>query len=205
MAKIVFACFSPHPPIILPEVGSKKNHKAVSETIGALKKLEKKLLRQNPDLLIISSPHPDWGFEVPLRFLAENFDGEIKTMLTGTEKPSFYFEKGKQFCKNLEKEKNCGIIASGDLSHCLKKDGPCGFNTQGPLFDKALIKALNGKNVNVFLSLDEKYPQAMECGLRSFSFALGILHESGISWKPEILSYQGPFGVGYLVVNFKLN
>jgi len=54
------------------------------------------------------------------------------------------------------------------------------------------------------LKLDELYPEAGECGLRSFCFLLGILEASGISWQPEILSYEGPFGVGYLVVNFKL-
>jgi len=31
-----------------------------------------------------------------------------------------------------------------------------------------------------------------------------MLEESGIDWQPEILSYEGPFGVGYLVANFKL-
>jgi len=48
------------------------------------------------------------------------------------------------------------------------------------------------------------YPEAGECGLRSFSFLLGILEEAKIDWKAEILSYEAPFGVGYLVANFKL-
>ncbi|GAI58233.1 unnamed protein product, partial [marine sediment metagenome] len=51
---------------------------------------------------------------------------------------------------------------------------------------------------------DDMFPEAGECGLRSFCFLLGILEASGIAWQPEILSYQGPFGVGYLVANFKL-
>jgi len=34
---------------------------------------------------------------------------------------------------------------------------------------------------------------------------LGILEESKINWQPEILSYEAPFGVGYLVVNFKFS
>jgi hypothetical protein len=33
---------------------------------------------------------------------------------------------------------------------------------------------------------------------------LGILEASGINYQPEILSYEDPFGVGYLVANFKL-
>ena len=38
---------------------------------------------------------------------------------------------------------------------------------------------------------------AGECGLRSILILLGIL--SGNKIKPEVLSYEGPFGVGYLV------
>jgi hypothetical protein len=33
---------------------------------------------------------------------------------------------------------------------------------------------------------------------------LGILDEARLAWKADILSYEGPFGVGYLVADFKL-
>ena len=101
-------------------------------------------------------------------------------------------------------DKKYALIASGDLSHCLKKEGPYGFHPDGPKFDKALIDALKEKNIEKILKLDETYPDAGECGLRSFCFLLGILEESGINYQPEILSCEGPFGVGYLVANFKL-
>jgi len=41
---------------------------------------------------------------------------------------------------------------------------------------------------------------AGECGLRSFIIMLGSLFGQKIS--SEILSYEGPFGVGYLVAAF---
>ena len=74
----------------------------------------------------------------------------------------------------------------------------------GPKFDKALIDALKKKDIKTIFKLDDLYPEAGECGLRSFCFLLGILEASGIKWQPEVLSYEGPFGVGYLVANFKL-
>jgi len=205
---IVFACISPHPPIILPSVGSPEDRAQVEKTIEALEKLGKKLKEAKPDLIIISAPHPDWGFNVPLFFLAKDFRGEIKTYLIGIESPKFYFEQGKkigqeQFLTDLT-DKKYALIASGDLSHCLKKEGPYGFHPDGPKFDKALIDALKEKNIEKILKLDETYPDAGECGLRSFCFLLGILEESGINYQPEILSCEGPFGVGYLVANFKL-
>ena len=89
------------------------------------------------------------------------------------------------------------------MSHCLKDDGPYGFHPDGPKFDKDLIESLKKKDIEKILKLGELYPGAGECGLRSFCFLLGILEESGINYQPEILSYEGPFGVGYLVVDFK--
>lgn len=202
---IKFVCFSPHPPLLLPNVGSDKNKQKVKKTIESLEYLEELLKKVNPDSIIISSPHPEWGFNVPLHFLAPSFKGgEIKTYLIGLESPAFYFEKGKKTYQDLKKNKKHALIASGDMSHCLKEESPYGFHADGPKFDQALIEFLKKKDIKNFLKLDEMFPEAGECGLRSFSFVLGILEESGINWHPEILSYEGPFGVGYLVVNFKI-
>ena len=208
MEKIVLAAISPHPPIILPTVGSEEDRAQVKNTIESLEKLGKKLKETNPDSVIISAPHPDWGFNVPLFFLAKDFKGEITTYLVGLEEPRFYFEKGKEVYKSISQRSNSqkvALIASGDMSHCLKEEGPYGFNPDGPKYDKALIDALKKKDIETILKLDDLYPEAGECGLRSFCFLLGILEASGINWQPEILSYEGPFGVGYLVVNFKLS
>ena len=203
---IVFAAISPHPPIILPSVGSKEDRKKSEGTIESLDKLGKKLKELNSDTIIISSPHSDWGFNVPLYFLAQDFKGEIKTYLMGNQFPEFYFEEGKRIYKSDIKNSKLkfALIASGDLSHCLKEDGPYGFHPEGPNFDKDLIESLRKKDIDKILKLGDTYPMAGECGLGSFSFLLGILEESGINYKPEILSYEDPFGVGYLVANFKL-
>lgn len=202
---IVFAAISPHPPLILPSVGSEEDRTKVKNTIEALEKLGKELKEKNPDSIIISAPHPDWGFNVPLHFLASDFKGEIKEILIGLEPPQFYFEEGKKLYRSINQK--VAIIASGDTSHCLKEEGPYGFNPAGPEFDKALIEALKNKDIETILQLDEKYPEADECGLRSFCFLLGILEAhstgSGLTWKPEVLSYEGPFGVGYLAADFK--
>jgi len=204
MPKIVFAAISPHPPIILPSVGSGGDRLQVKKTIESLENLGERLKEAQADSIIISSPHPDWGFNVPLYFLAKDFKGKVKTFLIGLETPEFYFSEGKKLRGELFSAEKLALIASGDLSHCLKEGGPYGFHPDGPKFDKALIDALKKKDIKTILKLDEMYPEAGECGLRSFCFLLGILEASGIDWQPEILSYEGPFGVGYLVANFKL-
>ncbi len=215
---IIFACISPHPPIILPSVGSPEDRDQVKNTIKLLESLGKKLSEVGPQSIIISSPHPDWGFNVPLFFLAKDFKGKIETYLTGLESPKFYFEEGKKLYNKLKIENlklnpvpeqvrygaRIALIASGDLSHCLREDGPYGFQPDGPKFDKDLIDALKKKDIEKILKLDDLYPEAGECGLGSICFLLGTLEASGINYQPEILSYEGPFGVGYLVANFKL-
>ncbi len=42
--------------------------------------------------------------------------------------------------------------------------------------------------------------KAGECGMRSIAMLLGVINE--VDLKPNILSYEGPFGVGYLVAEF---
>ncbi|OGZ18889.1 MAG: hypothetical protein A2Z68_01270 [Candidatus Nealsonbacteria bacterium RBG_13_38_11] len=204
MSNIVFSAISPHPPIILPSVGSKQDREKVKETIESLYSLAKEFVKIKAQQIVISSPHPDWGFEVPLYFLANDFKGKIERILVDLESPEFYFKEGKRIYKTLDKDKKYAIIASGDLSHCLKTDGPYGLNPQGEKFDKELIESLKKKDIESILKLDDKYPEAGECGLRSICFLLGMLEESGVNWQSEILSYQSPFGVGYLVANFKL-
>jgi len=117
MSNIIFASISPHPPIILPSVGSPEDRAQVKKTITALEKLGKKLKEANPDSIIISAPHPDWGFNVPLFFLAKDFKGEIQTYLMDLEAPEFYLNQGKEIYKKLDKNKKYALIASGDLSH----------------------------------------------------------------------------------------
>lgn len=230
---IVFAAIAPHPPILLPTVGSKADREKVEKTIKSLELLGKKLKEANPDTIIISAPHPDWGIKVPLHFLSSKLKTQsaklrLKTqnyqapnnivinlandlvvypVLTTLDSPKQHFEWGKESYNKAIKQFNnltIAFVASGDLSHCLKEDGPYGFHPDGPKFDEALIKFLKEKNMEKILQLDEMYPEAGECGLRSFCFLLGALDASGLNWQPEILSYEGPFGVGYLVTNFKL-
>lgn len=198
---IKFAGISPHAPILLPGTGSPADRQKLQKTLSALKTLSKDFQKAKIDEIIISSPHQDWGFNVPLFFLAKNFKGKVTPILTGFESPAEYFKLGQDFASRILAKKNYAVVASGDLSHCLKDDGPYGFNPDGPKFDQALIGALKKKDIKSLLTLEEKYPEAGNCGLRSFAFALGLLKATQTKINPKILSYEGPFGVGYSVTS----
>lgn len=94
-------------------------------------------------------------------------------------------------------DRNIVYIASGDCSHVLKNDGPYGYRPEGPAFDKALEEIVEDGNLDKMLDFNEEFcDQAAECGLRSFVMMDGALTD--IPYKAELLSYEGPFGVGYL-------
>lgn len=104
------------------------------------------------------------------------------------------------------------LIASGDLSHRLaegapasptSQGGPAGCSDSGKDFDKQLVEFISQNKVRDILEMDEEFvDEAGECGYRSILILLGAL--DGLKYTPEVLSYEGPFGVGYLVANFDL-
>ncbi|NIM46865.1 MAG: hypothetical protein GTN40_01765, partial [Candidatus Aenigmarchaeota archaeon] len=138
---LTYGVISPHPPIILPEIG-KDQLKFVRKTIESLEKAAKNLTKAKPDELIIISPHTEHGFYVPLYYLGKHLPRDIKITQILVTNPSykFYYEEGKKVGKDTKNSQaRLAIIASGDLSHCLKEDGPYGFNPAGPKLDKIIV------------------------------------------------------------------
>jgi len=202
---IVYGVISPHPPIILPEIG-RGEIKKVKKTISALEKAGENLGKINPDKIVIISPHTQHGFEVPLYYLGKNLkpDTKIEEILVTNPSYKYYYELGKKYAERFKKSKDrVVIIASGDLSHVLKDDGPYGFNPAGPKLDKIIVDGIKNNDAESLLNIDpEILDQGAECGLRSILFLMGTFSKVQ-SPKTKILSYEGPFGVGYLVATFK--
>lgn len=90
------------------------------------------------------------------------------------------------------------LVASGDLSHRLIPGAPAGYSPRGEEYDRRLAELLREGRLEEILDLDEDFvEEAGECALRSFVIALGAL--PGKDFRGEVLSYEGPFGVGYMV------
>lgn len=94
------------------------------------------------------------------------------------------------------------FVASGDLSHRLIPGAPAGYDERGPVFDRRVVEILSEGD---FLSLEQidgdLVHGAGECGLRSLIALGGFLGEQQ-PLEPHIYSYEGPYGVGYLVAAF---
>lgn len=92
-------------------------------------------------------------------------------------------------------------IGSGDLSHKLTPDGPYGFAPDGPVFDERIEEIFRTGDLLGLLTMDPGLAdRAAECGLRSFQIMAGAL--DGTPVRAELLSHEGPFGVGYGVACF---
>lgn len=95
------------------------------------------------------------------------------------------------------------LVASGDMSHKLTEDGPYGFAPEGPVFDRTVADIFARGDLRELFSLDAALCDgAAECGLRSFEIMAGALE--GLPFTSELLSYEGPFGVGYGVAAFEV-
>jgi len=147
----------------------------------------------------------DHGTMIPLYFI-NKYLSDYKIVRIGISGLSFieHYNFGKCIAEAADSlNRKVVIIASGDLSHMLKDEGPYGYTEEGPIFDKEVTSAMADGDFMRFLTCDEEFCEiAAECGLRSFIIMTGAL--DGKAVKPELLSYEGPFGVGYAVASFEV-
>ncbi|MDD3113772.1 MAG: AmmeMemoRadiSam system protein A [Candidatus Izemoplasmatales bacterium] len=151
------------------------------------------------------SPALDHGSLVPLYFINQEYTDYklVRVSLSGLSLLSHY-QLGKIIQQVAEKRsENSVFIASGDLSHKLKENGPYGFHPEGPRFDQDMTQAMENADFMRFLTCSEQCSeQAAECGHRSLVIMAGALDGRKVS--AELLSYEGPFGVGYAIAAFKV-
>ncbi|RQD70097.1 MAG: AmmeMemoRadiSam system protein A [Tindallia sp. MSAO_Bac2] len=96
-----------------------------------------------------------------------------------------------------EQNENIILLASGDLSHRLRHDGPYGKHPSGPIFDELVVKAFKEKNLDQLKNIStDLRNEAAECGLNPFIAASEMVKP--MRCNIELCSYEGPFGVGYL-------
>ena len=151
-------------------------------------------------------PKLDHGTMVPLYFIKEACGGSFSSRFVRIGLSGFAFEehyKLGQLVQRTAKEigKKIVFIASGDLSHRLKEEGPYGYKKEGPKYDEIVMEYASNKDFFSMLMMKEELCDlAGECGHRSFCMMAGVL--DGIEVKATKLSYEGPFGVGYGIVSF---
>ena len=254
---IKYAVITPHPPLIIPDIGGRYLGE-VTSTVESMVTLGKKIKEISPETFIVVSPHCELFLKYFGVVTQERIEGdfrefgapmvklefEIDTTLTqriidsaresdlpvreildvyldhGAMVPLYYLtreldykprlvlisfsllplERIYSFGKVIDSvaEENVVFVASGDMSHRLLPGAPNGYDPMGKIFDQAVVEIVKSGNLKGLLDLDpELVERAGECGLRSLVMLAGVM--DGKKVRTRVLSYEGPFGVGYLV------
>ncbi|MBQ5676201.1 MAG: AmmeMemoRadiSam system protein A [Lachnospiraceae bacterium] len=151
-------------------------------------------------------PRLDHGMMVPLYFIKEACGGHFPSQFVRIGLSGLSFEAHYKVGQLIQKTaralgRKIVLIASGDLSHRLKEDGPYGYKKEGPVYDeKIMTYAAQGDFLSLLMMGEDFCELAGECGHRSLCIMAGAL--DGIEVKATPLSYEGTFGVGYGIVSF---
>lgn len=149
-------------------------------------------------------PSLDHATMIPLYFLQQVSSSPFRILRIGLSglPLSMHYKLGQMVERAAEKQgRRIVWIASGDLSHKLKSDGPYGFSKNGPVYDERIMKVMGCGAFEQLFDFDETFLEsAAECGHRSFVEMAGAF--DGLAVRPQKLSHEGPFGVGYGVCTF---
>lgn len=145
----------------------------------------------------------DHGTLVPLHFVNRHYSGYklVSVGLSGLPLPVHYRlgQAIKETAEHLERK--TVIIASGDLSHYLKEDGPYGYRSEGPEYDHRIMEVMGEADFGQLLGFSDGFcDRAGECGHRAFAIMAGALDRTAVAVRR--LSYQGTFGVGYGICTY---
>lgn len=155
---------------------------------------------ENYEVATLPQHDLDHGTAVPLYFLVRNgWQGKVVTLGYSFLSNEDHLRFGSCIRKAVDRVgRRVAFIASGDLSHRLKPRAPAGYNPDAHLFDEQVVDALRSNAPQRIVEIDHNLRKlAGECGYRSMLVAIGASSELPVSC--EVLSYEAPFGVGYLV------
>jgi MEMO1 family protein len=156
-------------------------------------------------LQLISEPLIDYGVYIPLFLLATPLPQlKIVPIYDSTLDLTEHHRFGKLLRHQLQLDHHrIAVIASADLSHRLKPNSPAGYSPKAEKFDNKLVELLSkGKTDDVLKIKDDLIKESGECGLKVIAMLLGMLDE--LTYEPKKLSYEAPFGVGYLTMRYNL-
>jgi len=165
-----------------------------------------KEMGQKREVRFVSEEDLNYGSAVPL-YMLDSYLKSIKVLPVHTSsslnKKEHYIVGQKMAEVLKERSEKIALIATGTLSHRLKKNSPGGYSPKGSRFDNRLIELFKDPNgLNKIINFDEKLAdEALERSLNQISLLLGII---GDNYQAKILSYQNDFGIGYLSVSFDL-
>ena len=153
------------------------------------------------ELRLLDRDYPlDHGALVPLYYLHEaGWRGPIVVIGFTLQSNEEHLAFGRAISAGAGAiNRSVALVASGDLSHRLIVGGPYDYEPTAHLFDEQIVDAVARGDSSGVTGIDPVLRnRAGECGYRSIVIALGSVGEN-LS-DHQVLSYEGPYGVGYMV------
>jgi AmmeMemoRadiSam system protein A/AmmeMemoRadiSam system protein B len=186
--------------------GDFTNFRAPTATVAAdldedlLEAIASRARQEKYEILPLRDFELDHGTAVPLYFLQHNgWAGRVVALGYSFLPNEDHLRFGNCIRQAVDSlGRRAAFIASGDLSHRLKPEAPAGYNAEAHLFDEEVVDAIRDSAPDRIINIDQKLRRmAGECGYRSMLVAFGATQEMKLSC--EVLNYEAPFGVGYLV------
>lgn len=140
----------------------------------------------------------DHGALVPLWYLTDaGWHGPTVVLSLNHPQAGGLVELGRVIAAaSVTLGRRIAIVASGDMSHRLKPGAPAGYDPRAKRFDRAFIETVGRGAYHNLLRLDPGLQElAAEDAVDST-----VIAASAVGWSAaghEVLSYEGPFGVGY--------
>ena len=142
---------------------------------------------------------------IPLWFINKKYTDYklIRIGLSGFSL-SEHYRLGQLIQKSIDETgRRVFFVGSGDLSHKLLAEGPYGLDENGPVYDERIMRDMGAADFGALLDYPPEFlDRAAECGHRSFCIMAGAL--DGLRVRPEMLSHEGTFGVGYGIVLYHM-
>jgi AmmeMemoRadiSam system protein A/AmmeMemoRadiSam system protein B len=165
-----------------------------------LKAISRAASDEDYEVLGIRGHELDHGTAVPLYFLQRNgWQGRVVALGYSFLSNEDHLRFGSCIKRATEEAgRAVAFVASGDLSHRLKPEAPAGYYPQAHLFDEEVVGAIRDAQPERIININQDLRRlAGECGYRSMLVALGVTENAEQDY--EVLHYEAPFGVGYLV------
>lgn len=192
----------------LEEFGDLEHKFSFSGDIGLGHRIKEMVETKMPVVDLVSNRVEDYSLALMVYFLNKMQKNGIKILPVsighGFQK-EFLIMFGEYVKEKMASlNERYGVVAVGDLSHKLSEDSPGGFAKAGVLFDNQFVRGIRNEELNESLSIDPKIiNEAEQCIFDPFCVLSGIVQD--MEYDAKVLSYEHPFGVGFLVAQFSIS
>lgn len=169
-------------------------------------KIREDFKHKHMPMTMVSSDFLDYGSAIPLHYLTKHLPNIRIVPITTAPELSLkeHYEIGRQLKDEIMSSVGrIAIIASADLSHRVSDESPAGLSPHGVAFDEKIIDILSKKNPIGILDIEDDWlSEAQSCGARVLAVLAGLMEN--VQHTPSVLSYEKPFGIGYMVADLKI-